>query len=172
MQKSVLDLDVRKKIFQTVEAFPGSHFREIQRKTNLSTGSLQHHLNFLVRHGVLSEVKENNKVRYFPKFFSSDDKVLLGLLRQRSIRNILLFLLIKNKANHKAIAQFVKLSPSTISWHIKKLEEKGIIERNQNGKKTYYGFVIAKEKLVHLLIMHRESFIDKLVDNVCDMWLE
>ena len=169
-EKEALGLDVRKRIFAAVERFAGSHFRELQRRTGLPTGSIQHHLNFLVRHNVISEAKQGNSVRYFPISFSADNKHALSILRQKSMRAILICLLIKQPRTHDELVQFTGLAPSTISWHLKKLEEKNIITVAKKERKTVLSLNANKDVLMNLLIRHKESFLDALVDNVVDMW--
>mgnify|MGYP001262977752 CR=1 FL=1 len=169
-EKKVLELNSRRKIYEVVRKFAGAHFREIERKSKLSTGSTRYHLNFLVKKDLINEKGEGNTIRYFPKGFSSENKILLSLLRQKSIRGILLFILTHDNCIHEQIVQSVKLSPSTVSWHIKKLTQANIIESSRVGRKTNFKLIVDKEEIMKLLIAYRESFLDSLVDNVVEMW--
>ena len=116
--KKVLELDARRKVYEIVKKFAGCHFREIERKSKLSTGSVGYHLGYLNKNGLIKEERERNNIRYFPKEFKPENKKLLGLLRQRSIRRILIFMITNKTHNHKQIVKFVKLSPSTVSWQM------------------------------------------------------
>ena len=168
--RKVLELNVRKNLYNIIEKFAGCHFREIERISKLPTGNVKYHLDYLSKHGLINEVKEGNNLRYFPKNFNSENKKLMGLLRQKSIRKILLFILIHDNCNHEDIVKDVKLSPSTVSWHLKKLEENEIIGFTKNGRKTNYNILVNKEEIVKLLIIYKESFLDSLVDRVIEMW--
>lgn len=169
-EKKILELEVRKKIYTVVKEFPGCHFREIERKIGLSTGSVSYHLDYLTKRGLIKEDKEGNNSRYFTRGFKSENKKMMGLLRQESVRKILIFLLTNNQGNHEQIVDFVKLSSSTVSWHLKKLENEHIIRFIKHGRKTCYDLLIDREEIISLLITHRESFLDTLVDNVVEMW--
>ena len=169
-EKKVLELNTRRKIYDIVKKFAGCHFREIERKSRLSTGAVKYHLNYLTKHGLIKEEKETNNIRYFPREFKPENKKLMSLLRQKSIRKILLFVLMHNNCNHEQIVKYVKLSPSTVSWHLKKLEESNIIGFIRAGRKTYYNILINKEEIIKLLITYKESFLDSLVDRVIEMW--
>ena len=169
-EKKILELDARKKIYGIVKKFAGCHFREIERKSKLSTGSVNYHLGYLNKNGLIKEEKEGNNIRYFPKEFKSENKKLLGLLRQKSIRGILIYMITNKDCNHEQIVKFVKLSPSTVSWHLKKLEDENIITFTKKGRKTHYDLLINKEEIINLLITYKESFFDSLVDNVIEMW--
>lgn len=168
--KKVLELDARRKIYEVVKRFAGCHFREIERKSNLPTGTVKYHLSYLTRGGLIKEEKEGNNLRYFPKEFKSENKKLLGLLRQKKGREIILFILTHNNCNHEQIVQAVNVSPSTVSWHLKKLEENNIVGFIKKGRKTYYNLLVDKEEIIKLLITYQESFLDSLVDRVLEMW--
>ena len=168
--RKVLELDARKKIYHLIKEFAGCHFREVERISKLPTGTVKYHLDYLTKHGLINQVKEGNNLRYFPRNFHSENKKLMGLLRQKSIRNILLFILMHNNCNHNQIVKYVKLSPSTVSWHLKKLEESNIIGFIRKGRNTYYNILINKEEIINLLITYKESFLDSLVDRVIEMW--
>ena len=168
--KKVLELEARREIYEVVKEFAGCHFREIGRKSRLPTGTVAYHLAYLVKHGLIKEEKYENKVRYFPREFQSSNKKLLGLLRQKTIRNIILFIATHPNSNHERIVRSVNISPSTVSWHIKKLEYQGIIRFTKIGRKTFYNLIINKEEIYNLLITYKESFFDSLVDNVLETW--
>jgi|LGVF01.1.fsa_nt_gb predicted transcriptional regulator len=169
-KKKMLELDVRRKIYEIVKKFAGCHFREIERKSGLSTGSVSYHLHYLARHGLIKEEKEGNKSHYFPVDFKSKNIKLLVLLRQKSVREILLFILTHDNCGHKEIVQSVGLSPSTVSWHLKKLEENNIVKFTKHGRKTSYHIVIDEEEIIYLLITYKKSFLDTMVDRVIEMW--
>ncbi len=169
-ERKILELDVRKKIYDIIKKFAGCHFREIERISKLSTGTVKYHLDYLANRGLIDLIKEGNNSRYFPRYFNSENKRLMSLLRQKSIRKILLFMLIHNNCNHEQVVKYVKLSPSTVSWHLKKLKESNVVGFIRTGRKTYYNILINKEEIINLLITYKESFFDSLVDRVIEMW--
>ena len=169
-EKKILELTSRKQIYHTVKKHAGCHFREMERISKLPTGSVKYHLDYLTKHGLINQVKEGNNLRYFPRDFNSENTKLMGLLRRESIRKILLFILIHSNCNHEQIVDYAKLSPSTVSWHLRKLEESKIIGFVRKGRNTYYNILISKEEIINLLITYQESFLDSLVDRVIEMW--
>jgi predicted transcriptional regulator len=169
-EERILELDARRGIYETVKKYAGSHFREIERKSGLSTGSVRYHLDYLTKRGLIKEERDGNTLRYFPKEFKSENTRLLGLLRQESIRRIILFLLTHRGCSHEEIVEAVGVSPSTISWHLKKLEEYNIVGSTRQGRVKNYQILINEEEIINLLITYKESFLDALVDRVIDMW--
>ena len=86
------------------------------------------------------------------------------------INFFLLFLVMNKQGSFEEVARFVHLSASTVSWHLKKLRMKHVIEIARVGKKTNYKLAIAPEHIMRLLITYRESFLDSLVDKVVALW--
>lgn len=167
--EKIFELQTRKNIYEIVTKNAGCHFREIERRTKIPYGTLKYHLNFLVKHSLLIEKIDNNKVRYFPKEIKSEDLEILSLLRQENIRNIILFLLSQEECAHKEISDFVGLSPGTISWHLNKLIKKRIVGKRDSNKTAYY-LLYPREEIMRLIISFRESFFDSLIDKVIEMW--
>ena len=94
----------------------------------------------------------------------------MGFLRQKSIRKIILFILINPNCYHEQIVYSVQLAPSTVSWHLKKLNDVNIISFSKKGRKTYYKILSDKDEIMNLLISYQESFLDSIVDNIVEMW--
>lgn len=173
MQSKFLELDIRRKIYNCIVRSPGLHFREIQRRLKLATGSIDYHLHFLHKNGLIRVEKEGNFVRYYPltKNWSQEEKDILSLLRQEKIRRIIVFLVEKKKANATNIARFLEVSPPTLSWYLKQLTEKNIIRQQKKGRFRFYSLVEPK-KMMEYLIAHKRSFLDKVVDSFIEAWEE
>ncbi len=166
----ILELDNRKKVYNLVKKFAGCHFRDLEKKSELPMSTIRYHLSYLSRHNFIQEKKEGNYIRYFPNEFESKNKNLLGLLRQKKVREIIIFILINPNCNHKQIAEAVDISSSTVSWHLRKLVDKHIVGFVNKGRETFYNLLIDKEEIIKLLITYQESFLDSLVDRVIEMW--
>ena len=54
--EEALALEVRRKIYEEIKASPGLHFRELQRRVGLATGSLQYHLDYLAKYKAVDKV--------------------------------------------------------------------------------------------------------------------
>ena len=71
--------------------------------------------------------------------------------------------------SHQSLISLLKLSPSTISWHLKKLEEDQIIGCGSMNKRKTYHLIIDKIRIIKLLIAYKESFLDAMVNNVVEL---
>jgi DNA-binding transcriptional ArsR family regulator len=61
------------------------------------------------------------------------------------------------------------VSPATVSWHVSRLVENGIVSEVRDGRTTYYT-VTDEELTLQLLVRYQESFVDRAVGNVLDLW--
>lgn len=168
-----LALGARNKIYKTINKSPGLHFRELQRRTKIATGSLQYHLDFLLKRHLIKSEKRGKFVRYYSTrgVQLGADEQTIGLLRQPSLRKIILFLLTKKRANNEKIAASVGLSPSTVSWHMVKLMQGGLVERRRVGRKTFF-YIVDAENISQLLSSYKKSFLDEMVDSFVEIWDE
>ena len=169
--ESALKLEVRKKIYNTIKRNPGLHFRELQRRVGIATGALQYHLDFLQKKHLVKSEKETKFIRYYLIRQQFDDTELMSLLRQESIRRIMLFLMQKRFATNQSVSGGVELSPSTTATHLEKLSESGIVERFESRGKMAYR-VADKQRVADLLVNYRRSFLDEMVNNFVEVWEE
>jgi predicted transcriptional regulator len=170
-RKQVLALGVRKQIYDLIQESPGLHFREIKRRTNLAIGALQYHLNVLEKNNFIRSEKQGKFTRYF-KFSSeqtTEDQALLSLLRDGNIRRITLFLLEQKQATNKQLSEYLQLSPSTVTFHVKKLLTATLLSEQHRGRETFYALV-NPEQVKDLLVHYKVSFLDELVDSFVDIW--
>jgi len=167
---AVLELDTRRRIYDMIVGTPGIHFRELQRRVTIAYGSLQYHIEFLLRHGLIEEEKGKDYSRYFPAGFKSiRERELISLLRQKSIRRILLFLLENSGSRNKDLVEAVGLSPSTVSWHMGRLIRAGAVKQQKSGNETQF-CVIEPDAITRLLVTYRSSFLDEIVDRFVEVW--
>ncbi len=166
-----LELEVRRRIFGCICDSPGLHFREIQRRTNLATGSIDYHLHFLYKNGLIRIEKDKSYTRYYPltKNWSEEEKQVLNVLRNKKMRHILIFLLEKKRTTPLKIAEGTGISLSTLSWYLKQLQGSGVLTHTKKGRFRYYKIKDPKT-IVKYLIEHKTSFLDTVVDNFIETW--
>jgi predicted transcriptional regulator len=171
MVESALSETPRDRIFSTIVKNPGLHFREIQRRTGDATGALQYHIDYLKKKNFIREEKEGKFSRYYSTEEKNTNTKLMNLLRQDQVRIIVLLLIDRRRATINVISETCKMTPSTASFHIKKLIKEGIVKEEKVKDNVFYS-IPEKEPLMELLIIHKKSFLDKLVDNFVSIWEE
>ena len=167
-----LKLETRKKVYDSILQFPGIHLRELQRRLEMPIGLLNFHLEYLLRHDLIVEKPERYYKRYYAAGkFGTADKQVLSALRQQNPRRVVMFLLLHPNSTHKSILGEFDLKPSTLSFYLKDLIEKGIIERKRSGRESIYS-IVNEEAIIRVIITYKPSFLDKLVDRFLETWFE
>ncbi len=159
-------------LYALIAGSPGLHFRELQRRTKMANGQLKYHLGWLKDHSVIRTIADGQYLRFYTlEKIGANERTVLELSRQRSIRHILLHLLENGRDNHENIVNKLDLSPSTISWHLKKMVNAGILAKEVDGRKSYFS-LCDPETVKGTLVKYRESFLDRMVDRFIEMWDE
>ena len=170
-KEEILENSNRREIFTYVESNPGVHLRELQRALSLPLGSAEYHVDYMVKRGVLVRERDGRYTRFYAKELESADKEVLSTLRQRRLRQILLFALPRKKVKYKTLLNAIKVPRSTLSLYLKQLVDHNILRRHKVGYETIYT-VIDEDRVARLLVSYKSSFIDKLVDRTLKTWLE
>ena len=170
LANKLLEVGIRQKLFTLISECPGIHFRDAQRRTESSTGNLTYHLDCLVKAGLLTSVRDGKYLRYYAfTEKSAEEKRILEIARRKTDRHILLLLLQNETNTNEELSEILNLSPSTISWHIKKLIETNILSVKAEGRRVFYS-VNNQELVSGILIKYKESYLDKLVDRFVEIW--
>ena len=166
------ELETRKRVYDLVVQNPGVHLREIERRTNLPLGVVRYHLDRLQREELIYPQED----RYFKRFYPRNrlpnvPSETFAVLRQESLRRIVLHLLNNAGCTHQALMNALGLPASTLSTYLSILVAKNVVKRERRGKENLYS-VTDEESVMKVLIVYRPSFLDKLVDHAISMYLE
>lgn len=169
IEESII-LTPRDKIYSEIVKSPGLHFREIQRRTNLATGALQYHIDYLKKKNFIFDKKEGKFSRFYSNQESNQvDSNLMNLLRQDQVRKIVLILLQKRRVSLVTLKKETSMSLSTLNFHLSKLLLSRIVEQKKINGKDYF-LIKNKLPIIELLYSYREGFLDSLVDNFLELW--
>ena len=128
-KKTVLDLEIRKHLYNYILKNPGLHIRELSRKINIPKTTLRYHLRFLIKEGLICVKKEGRYNRIFVlEKIGAKEKELLNLLRQEIPCKILLYIYSFLICSQIELSKELQKSPTTIEFHLKKLIDMDIIQ--------------------------------------------
>jgi len=132
---------------------PGAHFSKIRDDLQLGTGETQHHLRELERAGAIESRRDGDYRRFFPAGrFSAFERELLGHLRRKTSRRVLVALLRDPGASASELADAAGVSRPTVSRTAAALESAGILSRED-------GYTVEHpETVLVLLVRYAESF--------------
>lgn len=130
------DMDVRRRILNLVEEYPGLHLREIQRRAGCSAMLAEYHLNILEELGLVTSSTRGRYRDFFParhEVMPLDRclKTWLGLLRRPPILGITLLLLEKRSLRPVEVAEEMRLPSSTAAYQIKTMHDTGLTVQEQ-----------------------------------------
>lgn len=167
-----LDLENRKRIYDYVSRYPGTYLREIQKDLKLEMGVLEYHLNYLEKKGLLSSEMDGRLRRFYvSEEVAFLDRKLLGLMRQRIPRKIAIRALLESEVSFDDLRKDLGISKSTLSFHLKKMRNLGILQERRKGRRMIYS-IRKEDEVAAILITYKSSFLDDLVDRFAEVWME
>jgi len=163
--------DVHTKLIKYISGQPGIRYRELLRLSCLSNGVLTYHMTNLEKSGrIIADRNNNNKItRYYPNNIPIEETDIIGHIRNNATRQIILFILDHNLCTFSEIIEYTKKAPSTISWHLKRLKDAGIISVIHTGHCQRLYKVRDFESLTNVLSKYKESFAYKIISNYTEI---
>lgn len=159
-----LELTSRRRIYDFLYANPGIHLRGIGQELGMSTGMLSYHLGYLEKRGLLKAEQQSHRKRYFiARNFGDGQRHILAVLRERVPRRIVLDILVRGERSFAELHAAMGVSKSTLSYHLKKLMQRGVLIRTRRGRESVFG-IRDLEEVSRLLVQNRRSFRDEVVD--------
>ena len=168
----------KEKIIKTVNKYPGLRFHQIKSQTKIANGTIQHHLDQLVK----SETISVNYLKKIPRYYShnmeNDNQTILLRLRQNTTSKIIKSLLKNECQTFSQMVKFAKKSPGTVSVYKNMLLKDKIIIGDTNGcecnnaMSSKIKYRLTDSKKVTLLVQeYGKSSLRKSADNLADIFL-
>ena len=154
----------RDKLLRYINGNPGIRYRELLRLSNLTNGVLAYHLALLEKSDRIQVDRNENKkmTRYYSNNIPIEETNIIGYIRQDATRQIISFILENNLCTFDEVIEHTKKAPSTISWHLKRLKEAGIVSVQHGQYHLYH--VTDRQMVAEVLHKYKQRFIDKVVD--------
>ena len=128
----LLELETRRAIYNLVYTQPGLHLREIQRQLGMHVNLVEYHIHQLIASELVVSVKQGGYNRFFPAQatgsgrqvdrLTSQEKRVLGMMRQPMPLRIMVYLLATGNSQHKEICER-NHSSEVPNWDVKELTE-------------------------------------------------
>jgi predicted transcriptional regulator len=159
-------------ILKQIEKSPGIRYRELLRLTGLTNGGLEYHLKILEKsHQVRVDRHDGRRTRYYSLNISIEESNILGCIRNGVARQIVSFILEHDLCTFSEIVEHTKKAPSTVSWHLKRISQAGIISVSFGQDYQLYG-IVNSHIVREILCKYGESFQDKVADAYFEMFGE
>ncbi len=162
----ILELETRRKIYDTILKNPGLHLSKIADLLQMRISHVEYHVHYLEKHDIVTTDKTTGYLRFYIKgTVGIQDKRYLSILRQKTLLRIVIFLLKKEPVKRKDILENVTVSNSTLSYHLKKLLKNNIIEVQGQGENKGYQLK-NKEEIIKWLIQYKPFDLYEGFENV------
>jgi predicted transcriptional regulator len=163
--------EVRQRVYDVVRRYPGIHLREIERQSGVSAPLAQYHLRKLVDEGFVEMHEQGGYARHFPTAkgkaarVTPEDVPLVGVLREEVPLHIVLLLLDRGPLTHTALVAELGIAKSTVSYHLAKLAEAGVVARAPGEHALR---LADRERMYRLLLAYRPT--PSLLDAFAGLW--
>lgn len=128
-----LDHPTRVRIYNHLLVLPGDHFRSIVRSLRIGVGEGRHHLNVMLRTGLVREAKSNGRCRYYAEGqgpMTDRNELFAKHWGFRDLRLRVLFT-VQNlgEAKPSTVAKALGISRQLAAYHLANLEVLGLVRR-------------------------------------------
>ena len=164
--------ETAEKIWQFIQANPGCHLRKIKDMIHISQGTVQYHTDRLEKNGKITSTRSGLYKHYFPiGVFQNNEKEILQILSQETIRQILMLIVEQQAPTQTDIVKSIGLSASSVNWHMKRLIDFRLVEEIKEGKYKRYQLQDRKVSSQYIIALMRnyypaiwEKWSDRLID--------
>ncbi|MBV9178103.1 MAG: winged helix-turn-helix transcriptional regulator [Nitrososphaeraceae archaeon] len=176
LNKEVLN-DIQSKLLKYIRRQSGVRYRELLRLAGLSNGVLTYNILSLEKsnHIIVDRNSKSNITRYYPNSIPTEQSNIIGHIRIYTARQIILCMLEYNKpCTFNEIVKYTNKAQSTISWHLKRLKDAGIVSVQYSHHHQYHQYLqlyklTDGELVTDVLYKYKESFMDKVVNNYTEI---
>jgi len=162
--------DPKEMLLMHINNIPGIRYRELLRLTELSNGVLAYHLTGLEKTSRIKvdRQRENKATRYYSISIPTQESDILRQLRNNVPRQIIKFILDHDLCTFNEIEEHLAKAASTVSWHLKRLKEAGLISVKYGGEYQLY-HIMNPELVSDVIYKYNKSFVDAVVNNYTAM---
>jgi predicted transcriptional regulator len=125
--------ETREAIYDHLLSEPGTYVSAFTDLPTVSAalGTVRYHLRVLEREGLIRSEKMRGKRRFFPV---GTDPDALSLALESESTSAILEALAESADTVSGLADRIDRDPSTVSYHLSRLEEDGLVERERDGQ--------------------------------------
>jgi predicted transcriptional regulator len=137
---NILTSTIRNTLYLLIRSRPGISFVSLIQETGISRGALTYHLALLRFSGKIIPMKEHGITGYFENSgkYDRNERIVLKYLRQDTDRQILSVLTKSPLMSRRDLEKVLGVSGPTVSWHMKRLIDDGILSIRKDGRFSRY----------------------------------
>jgi predicted transcriptional regulator len=162
--------DPKEMLIMHITNIPGIRYRELLRLTGLSNGVLAYHLSALEKSSQIKvdRHRENRTTRYYSINIPTQESDILRQLRNNVPREVVKFILDNDLCTFNEIVEYLGKAASTVSWHLKRLKEGGLITVKYGGEYQLYQ-IMNRELVSEVIFKYKKSLVDTVINNYTEL---
>lgn len=129
-----LDHQTRRALFDHVRSEPGTYLTAASEATDVSISTARYHLRVLEHENLVEDVSIHGKRRFLPADADATDGALGPALADDATASLLDALAGRGPASVSELADAVDRDPSTVTHHLQRLEDDGLVVREREGR--------------------------------------
>jgi len=161
--------DIKDILLDIIAENPGIWYRELLRLTGSSNGALAHHLGVLEDAGKIKVQRQDHlgKTRYFSVSVLDSETSIISAAKSATARQIMLMMVEREFCTFGEIVDATGKSPSTISWHMKRLAASQVVAIRYGELALYC--LKDRDTVMDVLSKYGGSLLETAADNYTDI---
>lgn len=127
-----LEHDTRRQVHRVVEREPGTYLSAVSERAGVPLSTARHHVRVLEREGMVASAKVRGKRRFYPS--GADEVELVAAIDDGATASVLDALARLGPCSVAVLAEDLGRDSSTVTYHLQRLEEDGLVERERDGR--------------------------------------
>ena len=129
-----LDNEVRRAVYEAVRASPGTYLAEVAGEAGVSWSTVRYHARVLEAHDLVTAEKVRGRHRLYPD--GDAEPALTAAVADPSTATLLAALSRLEPVGVSALAAELGVTPSTVTYHLQRLEADGLVVRERDGREV------------------------------------
>ena len=161
--------DIKDILLDIIAENPGIWYRELLRLTGSSNGALAHHLGVLEDSGRIKVQRQDHlgKTRYFSVSVLDSETNVISAAKSATARQIMLMMLEREFCTFGEIVGATGKSPSTISWHMKRLAASEVVATRYGELALYC--LKDRDTVMDVLSKYGGSLLETIANNYAEI---
>lgn len=148
----LLSHDARMRMFEYVREKPGAHLSQIHEAMGLGWGATVYHLRRMREAQLLTARTVGNQLCHFVNgdHHTPEEQQVLAAAKGPKAQAIVDYLKLRGASPQHEIARELGMSSALVSWHAKRLEDLGVVERVRAGRECRLALRSAAARVVRV----------------------